>query len=398
MRKKTTQQPEFRPRKWIDQSMLNRSLPDLSRRRKVGFDNATLEELEQQAKPKRSYKKILKKTAIILCCIALIAGLWVGWKVVSNSAKIFGWGNLFGLFHKTKLKGEDEGRVTLLLAGNSSDDPGHGGAELTDSIMIASINTEKHTAFLLSIPRDLYVDVPGFGYSKINEVYQDGESENFKEAGYANGGMGLLEKVVSQKFGITPNYYALVNYSALRDAVNAVGGITVNVQSSNPNGLYDPSIDLTTRKPLVDLRNGVQTLNGDQALGLARARGNSPYAYGFPLSDFSRAEHQRWVLVALKDKAGSTATLSNPIKVGQLFDSLGNNVKTDMKLAEVRRLYELGKKVPNSAITSAALNNGEDRALLGSYQTKYGQSALVPKAGVDDYSQIQAYVKELIGQ
>lgn len=397
MRKKESQ-PEFRPRKRSQESMLHRTLPDMSRARRVGTSGRSFDEQVQQQKPKRNRKKIVKRIAIILCCIALLAGLWVGWKVLSNSAKIFGWGNLFGLFHKTKLKGEDEGRVTLLLAGNSADDPAHGGAELTDSIMLASIDTQKNTAFLLSIPRDLYVDVPGFGYSKINEVYQDGQADGFKEEGYADGGMGLLQKVVAQKFGITPHYYALVNYSALRDAVNAVGGITVNIQSSNPNGLYDPSLDLTTRKPLVDLRNGVQTLNGDQALGLARARGNSPYAYGFPLSDFSRAEHQRWVLMGLKDKVGSAGTLSNPIKVGQLFDSLGKNVKTDMNLAEVRRLYELGKKVPNSAVTSAALNDGQDRTLLASYRTKYGQSALVPAAGADDYTQIQAYIQELVGQ
>lgn len=375
------------------ESMLNRSLPDMSRRGSTLLGGEF--GLANPVKPKKNWKKIWKRIFLTLFVVALLAGGWVGWKFVSNSAKIFGWDNLFGLFHKAKLDGEDEGRVNILLAGNSADDPGHGGAELTDSIMIASINTKDNTAFMLSIPRDLYVDIPGSGYAKINETYQDGEADGFHEAGYADGGMGLLQKVVSQNFGIKLHYYALVNYTALRDAVNAVGGITVNVQSSNPDGLYDPSLDLQTRKPLVDLRNGPQLLNGDQALGLARARGNSINAYGFPRGDFDRGQHQQWVLIGLKEKAASAGTLSNPLKVGKLFDSFGNNVKTDLELAEVRRAYDLSKKVPSSSVVSGALNDGQGEELLASYRTRTGQSALVPTAGVDDYSQIQAYVREL---
>lgn len=375
--------------------MLNRTLPQdgFGPGANTMFDRATPEQHR-----KRNWKKIIKRTFLVLFIVALLAGGWVGWKAVSNSAKIFGWGNLFGLFNKTKLAGEDEGRVNVLLAGNSADDPGHGGADLTDSIMIMSINTTNNTAFLLSIPRDLYVDIPDNGYAKINEAYQDGENDAFSEAGYASGGMGLLEKTVAQHFGIKLHYYALVNYTALREAVDAVGGIKVNIQSSNPKGLYDPSPDLTTGLPLVDLPNGWQTLDGQQALGLARSRGSSYYAYGFPRGDFDRTTHQRQILVALKEKAGSAGTLSNPLKVGQLFDSFGNNVKTDLELNEARRLYELLKKVPSTSITSASLNDGEEHNLLQSYTTRFGQSALVPKAGVDDFSEIQAYVNQLISR
>jgi LCP family protein required for cell wall assembly len=283
-----------------------------------------------------------------------------------------------------------------LLAGNSADDPGHGGGDLTDSIMIMSINTNDNTAFLLSVPRDLYVNIPDHGYAKINETYQDGEQDNFSESGYADGGMGLLEKTISQNFGISFQYYALVNYSALREAVNAVGGITVNIQSSDPRGLYDPSRDLTTGQALVNLSNGTHTLNGQQALALARARGDSYGSYGYGRSDYTRTENQRMILIALKDKVASSGTLANPIKLGELFDSLGNNVKTDMKLAEVKRLYTVTKKIPNSDITSASLNNGTDVLLLTNYTNRYGQSTLIPKAGIDDYSEIQQYVQNLI--
>ena len=372
-----------------EDNMLNKALPNpayLS-----GMDMKSPQEPK-----KRNWKKIFKRVGITLGVLILLAGGWVGWKFVSNSAKIFGWGNLFGLFQQTKLKGEDEGRVNILLAGNSADDPGHGGGDLTDSIMIMSINTKDNTAFLLSIPRDLYVNIPDQGYAKINEAYQDGEQADFSESGYADGGMGLLEKTISQNFGISFHYYALVNYSALREAVNAVGGITVNIQSTDPRGLYDPSRDLTTGGALVNLSNGTHTLNGQQALALARARGDSYGSYGYARSDYTRTENQRMILIALKDKVSSSSTLANPIKLGELFDSLGNNVKTDMKLAEVKRLYTVTKKIPSADIASASLNNGTDVILLTSYTNRYGQSTLIPKAGIDDYSEIQAYVQSLI--
>lgn len=372
-----------------EDNMLNKALPNpayLS-----GMDMKSPQEPK-----KRNWKKIFKRVGITLGVLILLAGGWVGWKFVSNSAKIFGWGNLFGLFQQTKLKGEDEGRVNILLAGNSADDPGHGGGDLTDSIMIMSINTKDNTAFLLSIPRDLYVNIPDQGYAKINEAYQDGERADFSESGYADGGMGLLEKTISQNFGISFHYYALVNYSALREAVNAVGGITVNIQSTDPRGLYDPSRDLTTGGALVNLSNGTHTLNGQQALALARARGDAYGSYGYARSDYTRTENQRMILIALKDKVSSSSTLANPIKLGELFDSLGNNVKTDMKLAEVKRLYTVTKKIPSADIASASLNNGTDVILLTSYTNRYGQSTLIPKAGIDDYSEIQAYVQSLI--
>ena len=377
-------------------NMLNMALPNPAYQSTLHTVRDTRHDAELRERLRR--KKLKKRIIIIVCAVFLLAGLWTGWKFLSNSAKIFGWDDLLGLFSNTKLKGEDEGHVNILLAGNSSDDAGHGGAELTDSMMVLSINTHENTAFMLSVPRDLYVDIPDHGYAKINETYQDGEADNFSESGYAKGGMGLLQKVISQKFGLDLHYYALVNYGALRDAVNAVGGITINVQSSDPRGLYDPSRDLTNGKALVNLPNGMQKLNGQQALNLARARGNAYGSYGFARSDFDRTKHQQQILVALKEKAASAGTLSNPVKVGQLFDSLGNNVKTDMELAEVKRLYKITKDVPSADITSATLNNGSDIELLQSYRTRLGQSALVPSAGVDDYSAIQAYVQELMNK
>lgn len=378
-----------------DFERLYRTIPDYRRERSQGQSPA--EQQPEQPDEKPRWKRILKRVLIFLLIVAILGGLWLGWKFASNNVKIFGWGGLVDMFKTTKLKGEDEGRVNILLAGNSSDDPGHGGAELTDSIMIASINTKDKTGYILSIPRDLYIDIPGSGYAKINETYQDGNKEPlFSESGYPSGGMGLLEKTISERFGIDIQYYALVNYTALREAVDAVGGIQITVESSDPRGLYDPSPDLANnRKPLVDLPNGIVPLDGPTALGLARARGNGRGSYGYAQSDFTRTENQRKILVGLKEKATSVGTLANPVKIGQLLDSMGNNVQTDLKAGELRRLYQISKEIPDSKIQSASLNKADGVNLLQSYRTKKGQSALVPAAGIDDYTAIQAYINKL---
>jgi len=339
-------------------------------------------------------RKVLKRMILVVVIIILLSGGYVGWKFGRNILKTFG-GNLFGLLSSTKLKGEDQGRVTILLAGNSADDPGHQGADLTDSIMIVSVDTVHKTAFLLSVPRDLWVNIPGVGYQKINAAYEYGQAQHFQQAGFPNGGMGLLEQVVNQDFGIPIDYYALVDYSALRDSVNAVGGVTVNIQSNDPRGLYDPSIDYATHGSLVKLTNGVHVLNGEQALDLARARGDAYGSYGFPQADFNRTQNQRLILVALKNKITTVSVLANPIKIGQLFDSIGNNVQTDLKTNEVRRAYTIGSGISNNNIQSIGLNNVNGQNLLHSYYAPDGEDALIPAAGIDNYSAIQALVSQL---
>lgn len=335
-----------------------------------------------------------KKVTLVVVLLILLAAGWMGSKVLFNVQKIFQ-GNVFSILTVTKLRGEDSGRVNILLAGNSADDPGHDGANLTDSIMVVSIDTKNNTAFMMSVPRDLYVNIPGYGHAKINEAYVDGQTGHFSQSGFPNGGMGLLEEVIQQNLGLTIDYYSLVDYNALRDAVNDVGGIDINVQSSDPRGLYDPSIDYATHGPLVKLTNGMHHLSGEQALDLARARGDAYGSYGFPSADFNRTANQRLIILAIKNKVLTSGVLANPITMGNLFDSIGKNVHTDMQLSEVRRLYDLGKNLNSSNIQSVGLNDANGVNLLASYMTPNGEDALIPAAGIDDFSKIQAFIRQL---
>jgi hypothetical protein len=135
--------------------------------------------IEPQKKPSRKHsrKRMVLRLSLIVISLVVAVGGWLGWSVLGNLNKVFH-GNIISdaqaLFSNTALKGENQGRVNILLAGDSTDDPGHAGAVLTDSILLLSINTKSHSVFLLSIPRDLWVNVPGVSsYQKINAAYAD---------------------------------------------------------------------------------------------------------------------------------------------------------------------------------------------------------------------------------
>lgn len=316
---------------------------------------------------------------LLLVFIGIIA--WDGYNFSNASKAMFGSGNLFGLVNSKSLKGSENGRVNVLVVGYSVDDPGHPGSNLTDSILLLSMDSSNHTGYMLSVPRDLYVSIPGFGYGKINEAYKDG-------------GMPLLEKIISANFQVPVDYYMLVNYGAVRGLVNAVGGISVNIKSPDPGGLFDPNISRADGGPL-RLTNGPHSLNGQTALNLTRARGDAYGSYGFPRSDFDRTEHQRQVFSAIKDKATDWKLVFNPLKNRQLFNAVGKNVRTDLQISEVRSLFRLFSSIKTQDMKSISLNSINGRNLLASASGYTNLSALIPAAGLDNYSQIQAAITQL---
>jgi LCP family protein required for cell wall assembly len=378
------------------QSLLGTTLPNTKLRRRP--------DIPQNKRPKTQRKHVwshprswstrrrITTSLLSVLFIGFLLGGWYGAKLLGNVNKVFHAsiiGDVSALWSNATLKGEDQGRVNFLLAGDSADDPGHGGADLTDSIMVVSIDTKNHTGFMLSIPRDLYVDLPGnWGHQKINAA---NEVTNFNQAGYPSGGMGQLEAIVQTDLGIPIDYYGLIDYTAFKDAVGAVGGISINIQSPDPRGIYDSYTNLK-------LPNGEVTLNGQEALNLARARcdaGVGDVCYGLPNSDFDRTQHQRQMLVALEQKAQTAGVLANPISVTKLFDAFGNNVKTDMNLQDVLRFVQLTKGMNVSSLQSLTYQYGGKNALLTDYRAPDGEDALAPTAGVDDFSQLQAYYQKL---
>ena len=339
-------------------------------------------------KPRSRARRIFRRAMLIFGALVLLGGGWFGFRFYKDIAKLTGNNNPLSLlqaFIPVELQ-NDEGRVNILVAANSADDPGHNGANLTDSIMVVSLNTKNNTALMLSIPRDLWVEVPGYGHSKIN-------------AAFTHGGMDTLQETVQDTMGLDIHYTALVNYGAFKDLVDAVGGINITIESSDPRGIYDPSLDWTSRRccALAKYPNGPVKLDGHQALNLARARGDAYGSYGYAQSDFTRTMYQRKMMLAVKDKAVQPSVIANPFKVADLVDAVGNNVKTDLKLNEIQTLYTYMKKVDDSKIDSYNVNTlkGKNSTMLASYATPDGQSALIPAAGIDDFTDIQKQIKKI---
>jgi len=182
--------------------------------------------------------------------------------------------------------------------------------------------------------------------------------------------------------GIPIHYNVLVDFQAFKQAIDTVGGVTVNV----PTELYDPTIAWENHWNPVIAKTGMQTMNGSLALLYVRSRETS--------SDFARAERQRAVLVALRDKVLNAGTLSNPLKISNLMSAFGNNVASDISLSDAQALYSLGKKINGSDIQSIGLSTPPNNFVTTSAIN--GLSAVVPSAGEFDYSQIQSYIRNTL--
>lgn len=335
-------------------------------------------------KPK-SWKRFFLKSALACFLLVLVVGGYMGWKIYSTQKKVFSGGAqkaaavCDGDIPLSELKKEGDARVNILLVGTGG--PGHDGPDLTDTVIIASIDTLNDKIDLLSIPRDLWVQTAGGGATKLNAVYPFAKqaSTATKDSEKVRVGLAALDKKITQITSIDIHYNAVVNFKAFKDAVNAVGGVTVNV----PEALYDPTIAWENKYNPIIASKGTQQFDGAKALLYAKSRETS--------SDFARGERQRLLLVALKDKVLSLGTYSNPIKVSNLLNSFGDNVHTDLDLASVKCLYKQVSQIQSSNIKSLDMvKPPNDLLTTGNIG---GLSTVFPKAGVFDYAAIQEFAR-----
>lgn len=349
---------------------------------------------QEEPKPRKRFhiwRFVLVIFTLLLIPLLIILALDVR-NFASASETLFGTSNVLSMFPTSKLDATSDGTVHILIAGYSADDPGHSGATLTDSIMVLRTNPKTGKGYMLSIPRDLYVEIPGHGSAKINETYQNGEQDVFSEPGYPAGGMGLLTKVVENVTGLDLNYYFLVNYAAVRDIVDALGGITVTINSPDTRGIYDPGFKANEGGPL-QLPNGPSAIDGITALKVTRARGLAAGSYGYPQADFNRTQYQQAVLIGILNKL-SWRTVLDPRQNEAVFTAVANNVKTDLQINELIPMFRLFMKTDVNNLANYTLRDLNGINYLMSYTTPTGQSALIPSAGKYDYSDIQNGIRQ----
>ncbi len=383
---------------------------------------------------KASTKKRVIRVALFGLALLLIAGGAFAWKTGITLDKISqGDANIFKSLVKTlpgvekTLSGEAEGRINILLLGMRGEGVAGGGL-LADTIMVLSIHPKNgegdmSKASLISIPRDLYVKVPGRDEQrKINAVYALGE-----ERSRGGGGIEDMRTIVGEVTGLDISYGVTINFQGFKDLVNAIGGITITLEQpfeegmqfrglekrcdgityTVPSGSYEEKriqrkngtyyanpkryplcFEKMTTSAIAELEcggnfklpAGENLLDGDKALCYARARYTS--------SDFDRARRQQEVIKLIKDKSLSLGTLTDFSKVTAMLDSLGNNVSTNLEAWEMKRMLELYQKAGDAGnINQKVLENSEEGLLYNPPQTKETGYILLPIG--DNYDRIK---------
>ncbi|MDD2487388.1 MAG: LCP family protein [Candidatus Gracilibacteria bacterium] len=234
--------------------------------------------------------------------------------------------------------GPQQEKINILLTGVGGGS--HEGAELTDTIILASINTKKKMVTMLSLPRDLYVSYPAGGAGRINELYFRG-LKNLSPSK----AMTYLEDKVSEITGEKIDYYANIDFDGFIKFVDLIDGIKVDV----PEKLVDTEYpDSNWGYETFSIKKGLQKLNGTTALKYARSRHST--------SDFDRSLRQQLVIKAIKDKLFKLEYIGNPVKLKSLFYAISSNIKTDLSLTDMISFALLAKSIPTENIYSFNLN------------------------------------------
>ncbi len=264
-----------------------------------------------------------------------------------------------------ELEGKNDDRINILLLGMGG--PGHNGPYLTDTIIIVSIKPSTGQIAMISVPRDLGVDIPGYGIQKINHANAYGE---VKQAG---AGPVFATKIIEDTFDIKIPYYALVDFEAFKEIIDSVGGVKVDVDRTFTDYEFPAPNDAYQSLTFIE---GVQNMDGERALQYARSRhGNNGEG-----SDFARAKRQQKVILALKEKILSFQTLANPITISKIINSLGTHVNTNIDLSSMISLLKIGRTIDFSNIITLVFDIEESKFLESSY-TEEGGYLLNPVTG-----------------
>lgn len=206
--------------------------------------------------------------------------------------------------------------VSVLFIGvDASLKRGTSGNALSDALILATLNRQDKSVKMLSIPRDSYVYIPEVGYNdKITHAH-------------SFGGPQATVETVENLFDIPVDYYVKMNFNAFIDVVNALDGITVDVEKE----IWEQNSQDV--KNAIHLLPGVQQLNGEEALALARTRKID--------NDIQRGVRQQQILKAIIEKGTSLGSI---FKIDNVIDAVGDNMETNMKFSEMKSFASYGAK------------------------------------------------------
>ncbi|MEK7094534.1 MAG: LCP family protein [Patescibacteria group bacterium] len=283
----------------------------------------------------------------------------------------------FATSGERSLEGENSDRVNFLILGVGGE--GHDGPELADTIMFASFKPSDKSIGVLSIPRDLTVPIPGYGWRKINHANAFGESEK------KGNGVELATKTIETLLKQKINYAVKVDFGGFEKIIDAVDGVDVFVERAFSDSQY-PTDDFLTRT--VSFQAGWQHMGGKTALEFVRSR----HGTNGEGSDFARAKRQQLVLLALRDRMLSGRTLFNPLRLTEIWRAASDNVSTNLSTWETLRLASLFGDASFDNIRNGVLGIGNGQPLMET--TVNGAYVLLPRD--EDWSEIRDIAANLL--
>jgi LCP family protein required for cell wall assembly len=268
----------------------------------------------------------------------------------------------------------EEKRVNYLILGiRGAGDPN--GGLLTDSMLIVSVRPFDEKVAIISVPRDLYVTMPGLGgQRKLNEAYEIGAEK------FPGRGLEYARSIVSEVSGMTIHYAVIINFTGFKDFIDSLGGVEIALDKP----FSEP---VPFEEGIISLPSGRQTIDGDTALLYARARMSS--------SDFDRSRRQEQIVKGVYDKLLKTRILLNPYRLNKILNVLENNLKTDMKSWETEETIKLFSSLESPQIKTKVIDNGPEKLLYSSYSGD-GAFILLPTGG--NYEKIHEAVRNMLNQ
>lgn len=270
------------------------------------------------------------------------------------------------------LLADQEGRINILLLGIAG--PGHGGENLTDTIMILSISADKKSIAIGSIPRDLYIELDQNNYkSKINYIYTYYNDKNDPRQG-----IKALSQTVKKVTGFSPTYYVLADFEGFKKLIDAVGELDYTLEED----LYDPTFPNNSNgyEPL-SLKAGEYHLDGDLALKLARSRHTTQ-------GDLSRISRQHQIIKLLRQKLDDKEIWNNIFKMNEILNILSENIKTNITLPEMQELNDIAKGISSENIQSKIPSLDAQTGLITAAKIN-GADVLLPKDNT--YEELKAF-------
>jgi polyisoprenyl-teichoic acid--peptidoglycan teichoic acid transferase len=258
---------------------------------------------------------------------------------------------------ETPQPNELQGRVNILLMGVDERATWSEGPPRTDGLMLISLDATNHTAAVLSIPRDLWVSIPGFGEERVNVAYRVAELD---EPGT---GPAKACETVSELLGIDVDKYAVVNFRAVVQIIDALGGVDVDV----PGEIWDYQYPTEDNQYMtVHFAAGRQTLDGEETLQYIRTRHGS--------TDFERIRRQQQVIDALRGKALSAGFVT---RIPGLLKLARDCINTNVSVSEMMALWQVFGSANRAPVQYAAI----DETLSYPWITTAGADVLLPNSG-----------------